>query len=206
MRLKILIHPTGSIDGISFDQFQVGEIYTLGPHVGSVFLAEGWAELVTDDGTAVFAQAPPRATIAPVVLVVDDDPDVRRFTQTLLCANGYSVIVADHGRDAIRRLRGHCPDLIVLDLNMPVMDGWDFCAAQRALADAHRAAAPVLVMSGDDDAERHAHALHAVGVVKKPFHPDDLLEAVSVAIESPRSAPGRIRSCRPRRRRRPPRV
>jgi two-component system, chemotaxis family, chemotaxis protein CheY len=206
LRLKILVSPTGTIDGISFDQFHVGEIYTLGTHVGCVFLAEGWAELVNDDGTAVFAEPADVATREPLVLVVDDDPDMRRLVETLLTAQGYHVILAKHGRDAIYRLRSQCPDLIVLDLKMPVMNGWDFCTEQRYLPDANRATAPVLVMSGVDDAEAQARKLHTAGIVKKPFDPEDLLEAVSAAIGSQRSAPDGIRSRRPRSGRRPPRV
>jgi CheY-like chemotaxis protein len=197
MRLKILIRPTGTIDGISLDQFRVGEVYELGTHVGCVFLVEGWAELVTADGAAVFAAAPAVATIIPLVLVVDDDPGVRHLTESLLIGHGYRVILAEHGRDAIQRLRERCPDLIVLDLNMPVMDGWGFRAEQRYLPDATSAAAPVLVLSGEDDAATHAGNLGAVGVVKKPFDPDDLLEAVSAAIGSRRSAPDGIGSIRP---------
>jgi CheY-like chemotaxis protein len=200
VRLKILRHPTGRIDGISLDQFHVGEVYDFGAHVGSVFLVEGWAELVTDDGTAVFATALARATIEPLVLVVDDDPDMRRLADTLLTANGYHVMLAVHGRDASQRLRAQCPDLIVLDLNMPVMNGRDFRTEQRDLRDRRRAAAPVLVMSGQDDAETQADNMQAVGVIKKPFDPDDLLHAVSAAIGSQRSAPNGLHSIRPRRR------
>jgi CheY-like chemotaxis protein len=203
MRLKILSPPTGDLDGISLSQFHVGEVYTVGMHVGCVLLVEGWAELVTEAGTPVFADAPGPATIAQQVLVVDDDPDVLGFTQTLLTAHGYHVIVARHGKDAIHRLRAWRPDLIVLDLNMPVMNGWDFCAEQRNLADVTRARAPVLVMSGDNEAETHAATLHAIGVIKKPFAADDLLQAVSAAIGSHRQATDGIQAARPPR---PPRV
>jgi len=203
MRLKILKPPTGDLDGISVSQFHVGEVYTVGIHVGCVLLVEGWAELVTDAGTPVFADAPGAATIAQLVLVVDDDPDVLGFIQTLLTANGYRVMVARDGKDAIHRLRAWCPDLIVLDLNMPVMNGWDFCAEQRNLADATRASAPVLVMSGDNEAETHADTLHAIAVIKKPFAADDLLQAVSAAIRLHRQAADEIQPLRPRPRRLP---
>jgi CheY-like chemotaxis protein len=194
MRLKILVRPTGAIDGISLDQFRVGEVYELGTYVGCVFLVERWAELVSGDGAAVFADPPAVPTIMPLVLVVDDDPDVRHLTESLLSGHGYRVMLAEHGRDAIQRLRERCPDLIVLDLNMPVMDGWGFRAEQRYLPDATSAAAPVLVLSGKDDAATHAGRLGAVGVIKKPFDPDDLLAAVSAAIGSHTSAPDGIGS------------
>lgn len=199
MRLRILTRPTGTIDGVSLDYFHVGGVYEIGAQVACVFLAEGWAEVVTDADAGVFVRPPPPQVenIERLVLVVDDEPDVRRLTESLLTAHGYHVIVAGHGKEAIDRLREQCPDLIVLDLNMPVMDGWQFRAEQRYLPDKKRAAVPVLLMTGVDDAATHADTLRAVGVIEKPFDPDDLLDAVSAAIGSQRSAPDGIRSTRP---------
>jgi CheY-like chemotaxis protein len=204
MRLRILAQPIGTIDGLALDQFRVGRIYELGTQVACVFLAEGWAELVGDDEAQEFVRPPPLAVAhtEPLLLVVDDDPEMRRMTETLLTAQGYHVIVAAHGQDAIQRLREQCPDLIVLDLDMPVMDGWQFRREQRYLPDTKRAAVPVLLMTGEDDAPSHATALQAVGVITKPFYPDDLLDAVSAAINRPGSAPDGIGSARPWRTRR----
>jgi len=199
MRLRILAQPTGTIDGVALDQFRLGGIYELSTPVACVFLAERWAEVVDDETPAVVRPPPP--TVAhrePLLLLVDDDPAMRRMTETLLTADGYRVIVAVHGRDAIQRLRERCPDLIVLDLDMPVMDGWQFRHAQRFLPDKDRAAVPVLLMTGEHDAPSQANALHAVGVIAKPFDPDDLLDAVSAAIKRP----DRIRATRPWRPRR----
>jgi CheY-like chemotaxis protein len=106
-------------------------------------------------------------------------------------------MAAAHGRDAIQQLRKQCPDLIVLDLNMPVMDGWQFRTEQRYLTDRTRAAVPVLLMTGVEDASTQADRLGAVGVIQKPFDPDDLLDAVSAAMGSQGSAPDGIRSPRP---------
>jgi CheY-like chemotaxis protein len=198
LRVRILTFPTGTIDGVSLDHFTVGGVYELGTQIACVFLAEGWAELVSDESIELARPPPPEvADIEPLVLVVDDDPDLRRLTESLLTAHGYHVIVAGHGRDALLRLRERCPDLIVRDLNMPVMDGWQFRNEQRYLTDRKRAAVPVLLMTGVDDAAREAESLRAVGVIKKPFDPDDLLDAVSAAIGSQASAPDGIRSMRP---------
>jgi CheY-like chemotaxis protein len=191
MRLRILTRPTDSIDGVFLDHLRVGEVYELGTQVACVFLAEHWAELVMENET-IAVQSPSAAVsnIEPLVLVVDDDPDIRRLTKTLLTDHGYHVILAAHGQDAIQRLRQRCPDLIVLDLNMPVMDGWTFRSEQRDLADQKRAAVPVLLMTGEDNATAFADTLQAVGVVKKPFDPAELLNAISAAIHSPGSAAG----------------
>jgi CheY-like chemotaxis protein len=189
MRLRILSPPVGIIDGL----------YELGTQVACVFLVEGWAEIVSDQDVEVFVRPPPPhvAAIEPLVLVVDDDRELRGLAESLLSAQGYHVMVASHGRDAIHRLQERCPDLIVLDLNMPVMNGWQFRTEQRYLTDAKRAAVPVLLMTGVEDAATHADTLRAVGVIRKPFDPDDLLEAVSAAIGSQASAPDGIRSIRP---------
>ena len=199
MRLRIVAQPTGTIAGVALDQFHVGAIYDLGPQVASVFLAERWAESVGDDETPAFDCRPPPAVAdtEPLLLLVDDDDMMRRMTETLLAAHGYRVIVAEHGREGIQRLREQCPDLIVLDLNMPVMDGYQFRREQRYLPDKNRAAVPVLLMTGEIDAPSHANALQAAGVITKPFDPDDLLDAVSAAIKRPGSAPDGIGSPRP---------
>jgi CheY-like chemotaxis protein len=207
MRLRILIPPTGTIDGISLDYFRVGNVYDLRSQVGCVFIAEGWAELVTDDD-AVFVSPPAceAAASETLVLVVDDDPEIRRLTEALLTEHGYHVMVAAHGKAAIQRLRERVPDLIVLDLAMPVMDGWQFRTEQRYLTDRRVAAVPVLLLTAEDDAAGHAHTLQAVGVVRKPFDPDDLLDAVSAALGEQASAPDGIRSPRPWQRSRTPRT
>jgi CheY-like chemotaxis protein len=130
------------------------------------------------------------AKVAPLVLVVDDEPALRAFTESLLTAHGYQVVVAAHGKEAIQRLRECRPDLIVLDLNMPVMDGWSFRAEQRELTDRARAAVPVLIMTGEGYAAAHADGLRAVGVIQKPCDPEQLLDAVAAAMRLPTSARG----------------
>src|SRR4051812_12080919 len=94
MRLRILSQPIGSIDGVAFDQFRVGAVYELGAQVACVFLAERWAESIGDDDTPAVVRPPPAAAIEPLVLLVDDDPAIRRMTETLLTAHGYHVVVA----------------------------------------------------------------------------------------------------------------
>jgi CheY-like chemotaxis protein len=119
--------------------------------------------------------------IERLVLVVDDEPGLRGLTESILTRHGYQVVVAADGRQAFQRLREHVPDLIVLDLNMPGMDGWQFRAEQQVLDDRTLAAVPVLLLTGEDDPEGHAESLRAAGVVKKPFGPDELMRAVSAA-------------------------
>jgi len=76
----------------------------------------------------------------------------------------------------------HVPDLVLLDLNMPVMDGWEFRAEQQQLLNSQLASIPVVLVTAAPDARDHAATLKAVGVVEKPFAPKQLLEAVKLAL------------------------
>ena len=186
MRLRVLRNPPGAIDGLSLAKFRAGQIYEFGPRLACVFLAEGWAEALTDDDRPVPVRPPPSgpAGVKRLVLVVDDDPDLRLLAEALLTAHGYRVVLAQHGGEAIRRLREQCPSLIILDLQMPVMNGWQFRERQQRLRNRALAAVPVLLMTGVPDARSHADALRAVGVVPKPFESGRLLAAVAAALES----------------------
>ena len=79
------------------------------------------------------------------VMVVDDDPDIRAFVSELLADEGYEVRAATNGRDALAVLTNWHPDVILLDLMMPEMDGWDFLAAQQG--NLALVSIPVIVMS-----------------------------------------------------------
>ena len=188
MRIRILRRPTRIADGVTPRRLFCGRVYDVHAQVAHIFLTEGWAEIINDgDAVAVVRPTPDIAKTQPLVLVVDDEPELRRLTEDLLTANGYRVSLARHGQEAFDRLRECCPDLIVLDLNMPVMDGWRFRTEQRHLVDKKLAAVPVLLMTGEDTAA-NARTLRAVGVINKPFDPDTLLAAVSAAIGSKGSA------------------
>ena len=181
MRLRIRRQPSGTIDGITLNQFREGLVYDIGTQLAAVFLAEGWGEPFPSDATQP-PQRPPPNRLAALVLVVDDHADLREVTTSVLACNGYDVIEAVDGRQAIRSLCEHAPDLVILDLNMPVMDGWQFRAEQQRLPDGHLSAIPVLVVSGADEAPDHVATLRAVGLVKKPFQPAQLLAAVERAL------------------------
>ena len=151
-----------------------------------MFLAEGWGAALADDD-------PPPVLVPPVdvlpfgglVLVVDDEPGVRHLARILLSHDGYDVVVARHGKEALGRLTDRCPDLVVLDLHMPVMNGWQFRAEQRHLPPPF-ASVPVLLMTSEADADACAVALEAAGVLKKPFAANALLEAVRTTLREHR--------------------
>lgn len=112
------------------------------------------------------------------VLIVDDDPQIRRLVRMVLEDEGYDVRVAGDGREALAALPEARPEVIVLDLRMPELDGPGFLERYRADG---APCAPVVLMSGERG--EHIEALGARVVLPKPFDLDDLVDAVRVALE-----------------------
>jgi DNA-binding response OmpR family regulator len=113
--------------------------------------------------------------MATRVLVVEDDPDIRDALAEALESQGYEVDRARDGADALRVARARVPDVILLDLMMPVMNGWAFRAAQRgdrALADI-----PVIVISAVDPDRLGDLAVDAC--ICKPFALEELFAALA---------------------------
>ncbi|HTD78294.1 MAG TPA: response regulator [Chloroflexota bacterium] len=111
------------------------------------------------------------------VLVVEDDDSVALVLADLLEDEGFEVKRAANGRAGLDLLKAFRPQLVLLDLMMPVLDGWGFRAQQRELTP-DLAQIPVLVLSGARDAGTFAADLGAAGVVAKPFEVDALADTV----------------------------
>ncbi len=127
---------------------------------------------------------PPRRTRA---LVVEDDPDQRLLVSMLLKHNGVEVISVEDGFHALEAVAAAPPDVIVLDLNLPLVDGRDVLADLRQQS----LATPVVVVSGAPDARERAQALGANAVVAKPFDVADLLATVEAVLPAPSFLPNR---------------
>jgi two-component system, chemotaxis family, chemotaxis protein CheY len=108
------------------------------------------------------------------ILVVDDDETILLTVAEFLEFEGYSVATASNGLEALGIVERSQPALVLLDMRMPVLDGWGFARAVRERGLGVR----ILVMSAAADARRWAHEIGAFGVVPKPFELDDLLHAV----------------------------
>jgi len=113
------------------------------------------------------------------VLVVDDDPDILDALSEILEVEGYEVLRARNGREALQRLEQGVPDLVLLDLMMPLMDGWEFA---RSLGPSSRP--PIIVLSADRNVSSKAKEIGAIGWLAKPFELSELLSVVRRALPS----------------------
>ena len=111
------------------------------------------------------------------IMIVEDDADVRAALAAFLEGEGYVVLEAADGAEALQRLRTNEVCLVLLDLWMPGMDGWQFRAEQ--MRDPALARVPVLVVTADHAAARQVAALGVQGYMTKPIELPDLLAHVT---------------------------
>jgi CheY-like chemotaxis protein len=124
---------------------------------------------------------------APLILVVEDDPDILEAICEILLEEGYRVARARDGLSALDRVRAERPALVLLDLMMPVMDGPAFARALRSRGT--DGDVPLVVITADNKPERAVEA-GADAVLPKPFAADALLAAVRAWIGDGSSGPG----------------
>jgi CheY-like chemotaxis protein len=121
---------------------------------------------------------------SPLLMVIDDDELLRASLANVLASRGFDVLEHASGDKALDALaHGQRPDLILLDLCMPEMDGWEF--RQRQLDDARLASIPVVVISGDRSSR--AAALSAAAFVAKPIQAVELLHTIESVLSEPPS-------------------
>lgn len=109
------------------------------------------------------------------ILVVEDDEAILRSVEEILADEGYVVAAASHGKEALELIARTPPRLILLDMKMPVMDGWAFAAAYHESPGPH---APILVLTAARDSATRAAEIAAAGYVAKPFDLEKLLDLV----------------------------
>ena len=109
------------------------------------------------------------------ILVVDDDPTILATVSEALDLEGFPVVTATNGAEALDAVDRIAPSLVLLDMRMPVLDGWGFMRAirQRELS------LTVVVMTAAADAQRWGREIGAQAVLAKPFELDELLEKVA---------------------------
>jgi CheY-like chemotaxis protein len=118
------------------------------------------------------------------VLVVDDDPAIATTLCDLLEMEDYETRRAPNGQVALEQCARREPDVILLDMRMPVMDGWEFARRYREVSGDP---APIICMTAARDAAQWASQIKAEAHVAKPFDVETLLAAVEYAISRPRS-------------------
>jgi CheY-like chemotaxis protein len=112
------------------------------------------------------------------VLVVEDNPDLRELLADALADSGYGVEQVSNGAEALARLETSLPDVILLDLMLPVMDGAEFLRARQDRP--FLARVPVMVLTAHPFHHRILDGLGATLVVRKPYNLDELLDAVAL--------------------------
>jgi CheY-like chemotaxis protein len=110
----------------------------------------------------------------PILLVVDDDPAILSTVSDILADEGYQVVTATNGAEALETLKRIDPQLILLDMRMPVMDGWQFAQARSSA----QRLIPLIVMTAAHDARKWALEIGAADYLAKPFDLMELLEVV----------------------------
>ncbi|MDQ3778827.1 MAG: response regulator [Actinomycetota bacterium] len=149
------------------DQGRLPAFYTPGGH--RRYRQRDLDQFVSGSGTG-----PTRVRANPLVLIVDDDPRVREFVRVNLEMDGYTVREAGDAEEGLAALEQEPPDLILLDVMMPGVDGWEML---RRVHERHGVGTiPVIMFSGQaEQTQDYAMARGAQAFVGKPFNPQDLI-------------------------------
>jgi len=128
------------------------------------------------------------------ILVVDDDPDIREALSMILEAQGYQVVTAQDGIEALANLKAEAPDLMILDLLMPKMDGFAVCKELKEPRWVKYANTPVLILTSvREEASRRRYELETGTVldvtdyIEKPITPPVLLQRIEKLLKEKKS-------------------
>jgi two-component system chemotaxis response regulator CheY len=115
-------------------------------------------------------------SVSNEVLLIDDDTDIRDAITQILEYEGYTVFAACNGKEGFEILNTKRPKLILLDLMMPVMNGWEFKTQLNTKPEL--AQIPVVILSADGNVSERVNAIGVSGYLKKPIQLDTLLDTV----------------------------
>ncbi len=145
-------------------------------------------EVIAVPGATREAPKPAVAAVQPTIMVVDDSLTVRKVTGRLLERQGYLVVTARDGVDAMEKLQEVIPDVMLVDIEMPRMDGFDLTRNVRA--DKRLAGVPIIMITSRT-ADKHQNYAREIGVshfLGKPYQEDDLLEKIAGFLKDRRVA------------------
>lgn len=117
--------------------------------------------------------------MAKTALIIDDSTTMRQMVAFTLREAGYQVVEAENGQDALNKISAHPINIVVTDLNMPVMDGFTFIQNVRAMP-SHKFL-PILMLTTESQLSKkeQGKAVGATGWIVKPFDPEKLLQVVA---------------------------
>lgn len=145
--------------------------------------------LTTGDVSDSYSLLKGRAVVeGPKILVIDDDEKARQLIQVILRSRDYQVVVAKDGPEGLALATTEGPDLIVLDVVMPGMDGFEAC--DRLKKDERTKGIPVLMLTATDDVglNRKAFGVGAAACLTKPYRPEALVSSIEALLASKRRA------------------
>jgi two-component system cell cycle response regulator DivK len=121
----------------------------------------------------------------PLVLIVEDHSELRQLYAQEVVLSGFDVIEAGNGADAITHTSAHFPDVILMDLSLPIVDGWE--ATRRLKIDSRTAHIPIVALTAHDGSGELQRATRAGcdWFVPKPCQPHDLIEEVRRVLAGP---------------------
>lgn len=131
-----------------------------------------------EQGTGRHAGEPDADRVAGQVLIVEDHTDTRHIYRAILVHGGFEVLEAANGEEAVRLARQQLPDVILMDINLPILNGWE--ATRLIKEDERTRAIPVVVISAgaSEESYRRAQSLGCEGYHTKPFSPLHVLAEV----------------------------
>ena len=120
--------------------------------------------------------------MSKTILIVDDSASLRQVVSIALRGAGYNVVEASNGKDALGKLDGTKVNLIISDVNMPIMDGITFVKEVKKLPNYKFTPIIMLTTEGSEDKKREGQMAGAKAWVVKPFQPEQMLKAVSMLV------------------------
>ncbi len=112
------------------------------------------------------------------ILVIDDTPAILELLQSILQGRGYEVMATTDGRSALEQIKGREPDLILLDVSMPIMSGYEFIEHFRRRYQ-HYGSIPIILFTAQKLTQHEIERLEVAGYLQKPFHLKELLNKIS---------------------------
>lgn len=120
----------------------------------------------------------------PLILTVDDSPSIRQMIKLVLAPAGYMVVEAGDGSEGLAKAKSQSFDLVITDLNMPIMNGIQMIKGLRALPTFTGVPIVFLTTESDDAVKQEAKAAGATGWITKPFKPEQLLAIVAKLVRA----------------------